>query len=206
MKKMYLSLLMGTVCTVMSFSSFAQSDLKPFKWDFSVGYASPGGGKGAKGGILFASEPKYAVIPNLSLGLRMEAAIMARAYGYASDGSDLDVSVKASASYVLTGDYYFTDNYNLRPFGGIGGGIYSVAAAKVEGGSETASGGAGSKFGGLIRGGVEAGHFRFGIEYNILPSTTLDGYDSNGDPAKIKSNNSYLGVKLGVCFGGGPRH
>jgi outer membrane protein X len=46
-----------------------------------VGYAIPAG-TGAKGGVLFAVEPKYAVIPNLSLGVRFEGAVMARFAGY----------------------------------------------------------------------------------------------------------------------------
>jgi opacity protein-like surface antigen len=203
MKKLYLSLFMGVVCVVSSFTTFAQNDLKPFKWDLSVGYAMPSGGKGAKGGVLLASEPKYAIMPNLSLGLRMEVALMARAYGYASDGSDLDISVKASGGYLATADYYFTDNYSLRPFAGAGAGLYTLAS--VDMGSNGEGVGAGSKFGGMIRAGLELSHFRFGIEYNIVPSVKLDGYDQNGDPAKIDSKNSYLGIKLGVCLGGGPR-
>ena len=37
----------------------SESELKPFKIDVSFGYAIPGG-SGAKGGVLFAVEPKYA--------------------------------------------------------------------------------------------------------------------------------------------------
>jgi hypothetical protein len=42
-----------------------------------------------------------------------------------------------------------------------------------------------------------------GLEYNLVPKTTFSGYDSNGDPATLTSKNGYIGVKLGVCFGGG---
>jgi hypothetical protein len=38
----------------------------------------------------------------------------------------------------------------------------------------------------MLRGGFEFGHFRAGLEYNI-----------------IGERNNYLGIKLGVCFGGG---
>jgi outer membrane protein X len=201
MKNKFLILAFGTL---VSFSAMAQSgsDLKPFKVDVSLGYAIPGG-KGAKGGVLFAVEPKYAVISNLSVGLRMEAAVVARFSGYDAEGYPNEASVKASGSYLATGDYYFSDNYSFRPFAGAGAGIFSIASAKV---NETeAAVAAGSKFGGMIRGGIEMKHFRLGIEYNIVPSTKFTGLDENNQTTELKSKNSYLGIKLGVCIGGGPR-
>jgi len=200
MKKISLILILGAF---VSFSAIAQDDLKPFKVDVSFGYAIPGG-SGAKGGVIFAVEPKYAVMPMLSLGLRMEAAVVARFSGYDANGEVVDADVKASGSYLATGDYYFSENYSFRPFAGAGAGIFTLASASISGnGSE--SSGVGSQFGGMIRAGIEAGHFRLGVEYNLIPKTTLDGWDSNGDPAKVSSKNSYIGIKLGVCFGGGPR-
>lgn len=197
-------LLILAVGTMLSFSAIAQSEseLKPFKVDVSLGYAIPGG-SGAKGGVLFAVEPKYAVMSNLAVGLRMEAAVIARFSGYDAEGYPNEASVKAAGSYLLTGDYYFSDNYSFRPFGGVGAGIFSLASAEVTSSSEAVS--AGSKFGGMIRGGFEMKHFRLGIEYNLVPKTNITGFDSNGEPATLKSKNGYLGFKLGFCIGGGPR-
>ena len=175
--------------------------LKPFKVDLSVGYAIPGG-EGTKGGVLFALEPKYAVIPNLSIGLRMEAAIIAKFSGYDEAGNAMDTKVKAAGSYLATGDYYFTNNYALRPFAGAGAGIFSIAAMEVNSNNGKVSGG--SKFGGMVRGGVEAGHFRIGLEYNLVPKTTYEGYDSDGNYVTgLSSSNNYMGIKVGVCIGGG---
>jgi outer membrane protein X len=201
MKNKFLILAVGTI---VSFSAMAQSDsdLKPFKVDVSLGYAIPGG-SGAKGGVLFAVEPKYALINNLSVGLRMEAAVVARFSGYDNEGNANEASVKASGSYLATGDYYFSDNYSLRPFAGAGAGIFTIAAAEVNGDEGAVA--AGSKFGGMIRGGIEMRHFRLGIEYNIVPSAKFTGLDSEGNTAELKSKNSYLGIKIGVCIGGGPR-
>jgi hypothetical protein len=200
MKRFCLILALGT----MAFAAKAQdkTSLKPFKVDVSFGYASPGG-TGAKGGVLFAIEPKYAVIPSLSLGLRMEGAVVARFSGYDSEGNPNDASVKAAGSYVVTGDYYIMDNYKFRPFVGTGAGIFSIAGVEIN--QTTGGASAQSKFGGLVRTGFETGHFRLGIEYNIVPQTEFQGFDSNGDPATLKSKNGYLGVKLGVVIGGGPR-
>jgi outer membrane protein X len=123
--------------------------------------------------------------------------------GYNSDGSAVAASVKAAGSYLATGDYYFNDNYSFRPFAGAGAGLFTIAAAEVT--SSTEAVGASRKFGGLLRAGFEASHFRLGIEYNLVPNTTFNGFDYNGEPAKVTSKNSYIGLKLGVCIGGGPR-
>jgi len=176
-------------------------NLKPFKVDLSVGYAIPGG-EGTKGGIVLAVEPKYAVIPNLAIGLRMEGAIIAKFSGYDEDGNAMNTKVKAAGSYLATGDYYFTNNYALRPFAGVGAGIFSLAGIEVNSSSENISGG--SKFGGMVRGGIEAGHFRIGLEYNIVPKTTFEGYDSNGNfVTGLTSSNNYMGIKIGAFIGGG---
>ncbi|HEV8284859.1 MAG TPA: outer membrane beta-barrel protein [Chitinophagaceae bacterium] len=203
MKKIYFILCLAIVC--LSGSAQLKSDYKPFKVDVAIGYASPAG-SGAKGGILFAVEPKYAVIPSLSIGLRMEAAIVARFSGYDQDGDPLDVSVKAAASYLATGDFYFPlpGGKLFRPFAGAGAGIYTIASAQLNTNGDGAAG-AGTKFGAMTRAGFEISHFRFGVEYNIVPSSKLNGYDMNGNPAEIISKNSYLGVKIGAFFGGGRR-
>jgi len=196
MKKICLILTLGTF---LSFSSKAQ-ELKAFKVDVSMGYAIPGG-SGAKGGILFAIEPKYSVMPALSVGLRMEGAIIARFGGWDQDGNATDGAVKASGSYLATADYYLRSNYSFRPFVGAGMGIYSIAAAEINSSAESIS--SGSKFGGMIRAGVELSHFRLGLEYNLVPQTEFSGYNAAGDPATIQSKNGYIGIKLGVCIGGG---
>ena len=179
----------------------AQSEFKPFKVDVSLGYAIPGG-TGAKGGVLFVVEPKYAVIPNVSVGLRMEAAVMARGQVDAN-GNAADVDVKAAGSYLLTGDYYFTST-TVRPFAGAGLVIFSLAAAYANSNGTTASASAGSKFGEMVRAGVEISHFRVGLEYNIVPSTKYEMVNmTTGAKSTYSTKNGYLGIKVGFCIGGG---
>lgn len=185
-------------CAIIACSVNAQKkeEFKPFKVDVSLGYAIPGG-TGSKGGVLFVVEPKYAVMPDLALGLRIEAAVMARGTADAS-GYNSDVDIKAAGSYVATADYYLSDNYSFRPFVGAGLGIYTIAAASAN--NNTTGAGSSSKFGELVRAGFEAGHFRLGLEYNIVPKTTL----STGTSSNITTKNGYIGIKIGVCLGGGP--
>jgi outer membrane protein X len=158
---------------------------KPFKVDVSLGYAAPQG-KGAKGGVLFAIEPKYALLDQLSVGLRMEAAATAKVTTK-DDGEEVTGDVSAHGSYLLTDDYYFT-NTKCRPFAGTGFGLYRNASATVTSStdSDELDIPVSNKFGFMLRGGIELGHFRTGLEYNF-----------------VSDKNSYLGVKIGVCIGGG---
>jgi outer membrane protein X len=177
---------------------------KPFKVDVSFGYAMPAGG-GAKGGVLFAVEPKYAVLDQLAVGLRMEAAVTARA-AIAPDGSSASGDVKASGSYLATGDYYFV-NTPFRPFVGAGAGIFTLAAVSAGAdnqGNTSMTAASSSKFGGLVRAGFEFGHFRLGVEYNLVSKSTVPVYDMNGNSlGNVDIKNSYLGLKAGFFFGGG---
>jgi hypothetical protein len=174
-------------CAIISFLGNAQSTVfKPFKVDLAFGYAMPGG-KGAKAGMLFAIEPKYAITDNITAGLRMEGAIMAQAQVDQSTGELKSGAVKANASYAATGDYYFTTS-TFRPFAGVVAGLYSVASADMD--SETEEVATGKKFGFAPRAGFEVGHFRTAIEYNFVGKTG-------------SINNNYLGIKLGFFIGGG---
>ena len=176
-------------------ATFAQSEapsgrlFKPFKVDISAGYASPQtSAPGAKfnGGGLFAIEPKWAVIDALAIGLRVEAAITAHVYD--NGGNSNSSKGNGNLSYILTLDYYFTKT-KFRPFIGAGAGIYTTAALD----SNSVSSGIGSipatsQFGSMVRAGFELGHLRLAAEYNFVANSA-----------------SYLGLKLGLCIGGGRR-
>lgn len=199
MKKIVFSILLLTIVVMANAQS--ESEFKPFKVDVSTGYAIPGG-TGAKGGILFVIEPKYEVIPNLSVGLRWELAVMARGT-VDQNGNAAKVDVKAAGSYLLTGDYYFTTT-TVRPFAGAGLGIYSLASASAS--NNGASAGGGSKFGEMVRAGVEISHFRLGLEYNIVPTTKVETVDASTSIKTTSSTkNGYMGIKVGFTIGGGRR-
>ncbi|TAJ11591.1 hypothetical protein DMA11_16170 [Marinilabiliaceae bacterium JC017] len=174
-------------------SSFAQSsNYRAFKVDLGGAYAIPSG-DGIKAGVGFYLEPKYNVTDNLALGLKMEWAAMG-----AEDVQGMSVSVSTLGTYQLTGDYYFGDSF-VRPFVGIGTGIYSLGTVEVEAenavtGDEVMNMDYGTKFGFAPRAGILIGHFRVGVEYNVIT-----GIDS-----ELESKN-YLSFKLGFEIGGGSK-
>ena len=172
------------LASIIALTTNAQSELtfKPFKVDISAGYALPTTGvSGTNGGFILSVEPKYALSDYLTLGIKAEAAISI------SRNSVSDDNIQASGSYLATADYYFGTN-TLRPFAGIGLGIYSHASAYVNSSDEIASK---TNFGGAPRIGIEIAHFRAAVEYNFAGK--VDNY-----------NKSYIGIKMGVLIGGGP--
>lgn len=187
MKKLMLS------CALLAAMAFSVSNLKaqstnykPFKVDLAFGYAVPAG-SGSKGGVVFAIEPKYAVNNSLTLGLRMESALTASAIEI--DGESLVGDVKATGSYLLTGDYFLKET-GFRPFVGAGIGLYSLAGIEI--GDEDLEIGAKTKFGFAPRVGFETGHFRTGIEYNFAGKN-------------LGANYNYLAFKIGFFLGGGKK-
>jgi outer membrane protein W len=160
---------------------------KKFKMDISLGYAVPqssSAGSSYSGGALFAIEPKFAVADPIAIGLRIEGAAIIHAYN-GTDNSNKS-NGKAEISGLVTGDYYFS-NKSFRPFLGAGAGVFTTANVD----STTSNYNSStiptvSQFGFMARAGFEAGHFRLGIEYNF-----------------VGNNASYLGLKVGVCIGGG---
>ena len=179
-----------TAVAVFGFAFANAQEKGKFRVGLDLGYAIPSGG----GGILFAIEPKYNIADNMNVGLRIEGAAMAKEF--TGDGEKFNAKIGTSSSYVATYDYYFPGS-SFVPYVGAGAGIYSLSNVSFDiEGVESADLDSKSKFGGLLRAGFELGKFRMGVEYNIVPKSTIQ--DSN-----VTAKNSYLGIHLGFYLGGG---
>lgn len=182
-------LLLCAVIAILGIAKIDGQEKGKIRVGLDLGYASAKGG----GGVLVVLEPKYNLTDNSSVGLRLGSAAFGRAVEI--DGESLDLDISTNANYLVTYDYYFNNgNSSVAPFLGTGLGVYSLASVSA---NENSILGIASKseFGGMIRGGVELGKFRLGLEYNIIPKTDLE---SGGN---VK--NSYLGFSLGFYVGGG---
>jgi outer membrane protein X len=201
MKKLFFAA--AILCAAFSATAQKHGDdegtFKKFKVDVSAGYALPIGGTGSKGGVLFVVEPKYAIMDQLSIGLRLEGAVTVAGADFSTGTANSTASAKASSSYLLTGDYY-VNNSDLRPFVGAGVGLFKTAGVALS--STNPNYATGSKFGGMIRAGVEYKHARFGVEYNMVGKSDVAAYPA-GSNNGYSIKNSYVGIKLGVCIGGG---
>jgi outer membrane protein X len=204
-------MLLTCFALVTAFAASAQN-FKKFRVGIGVGYAKPSG-SGARGGGIVYLEPSYRLSDAISLGLRVESAIIARGLsGSSVDMENFDLS--AQSSYTLNMQYYL-GTHNFRPFFGVGLGIHNLSAMKtdvivVDGIDFTGQGqvqthtasvnlsDAQSKLGFYPRLGFDLGHLTFSVDYNFIPGTktTISGSDAS-------FRNSYLGVRLGANIGGG---
>lgn len=186
--KKKVSILAALLC-IFSLSMQAQDEgtgdriFKKFKVDVSLGYAIPqtSQGAGRNAGAIFVIEPKYAVMDQLSIGIRLEGAVMVNVDDAGETGKG-----QVNASYLATGDYYFSNN-KFRPFLGAGAGVFTYANVSTDDDISTIDDiPTTSNFGFMARGGFEYGHLRLGVEYNF-----------------VQDKSGYLGLKLGVVIGGG---
>jgi hypothetical protein len=183
--------------SVLAVSIAHAQEYKKFKVGFGLGYASAGG-YGSSGGAIVTFEPAYRVQDNISVGLRLESALITR--GYSQNFSGASINVAAIGSYTVNGQYYFSNNA-FRPFAGLGLGIFSMADVKadVTGTSSSVDAAAAeSKFGFYPRVGFDYHHFSMSADYNIIsPTKDLAG---NGE-----FKNSYFGIRIGFFVGGGKK-
>lgn len=172
-----------------SLSAFAQSKMyKPFEVDLGLSIAFPLNEdlKIGAGGYI---EPKYNVHDQVAIGAKMEMVLIASDALVTINGDVVEVNVSGVTSFLGTADYYLTTT-TLRPFIGVGAGVYIIGDVQYEN-DAVSSEHIGSRFGIAPRIGIVAGHFRIGVEYNIIPGLTAS------------RSRDYIGLKLGFEIGGG---
>ncbi|WP_300978100.1 hypothetical protein [Flavobacterium sp.] len=187
-----------TGLAVFAFTFANAQEKGKFRVGLDLGYTIPSNGGG---GILISLEPKYNIADNMNVGLRIGSAAMVRDIETNSISSSAKIS--ANGSYVGTYDYYFNGSgKSFVPYVGAGAGYYSIANVEFDTNNNNDAIGldANGKMGGLLRAGFEWGKFRMGLEYNLVPKSTLQNI--NGDKVGTISN-SYLGIHLGFYVGGG---
>ena len=172
-------------------------DYKKVRVGLGLGYALSTG-EGGSGGVLVTFEPGYRIQDNLLVGLRIETAALTRG-STASIVAGTSIGVAAVGSYTINGQYYFGSGDGFRPFGGLGLGLFSLAAADVTlGGTTVNFAVAESKFGFYPRLGFDMSHFTMAFEYNFIPATPVVGTTTGAEVS-----NSYFGFRIGAFIGGG---
>jgi outer membrane protein W len=192
MKKIIVSACIAFFCV----SGYAQKE-GGFRVGLDLGVVPTNGG----GGVMFSLEPKYNIKDNMNVGLRIGIAAIVRDIN--DSGSTTSAKVAANGSYVATYDYYFNGaGKSFVPYIGAGTGYYSIANVEFDDtdNSDNVMVDATGKMGGLIRGGFEWGKFRMGLEYNLVPESTLQDINGNNQGTVA---NSYVGIHLGFYVGGG---
>lgn len=186
-----------TVVAILAFANGYSQKEGGFRVGLDLGVVPTNGG----GGVLFSLEPKYNIKDNMNVGLRIGIAAIIRDIN--DSGATTSAKVAANGSYVATYDYYFNGaGKSFVPYIGAGAGYYSIANVEFDDtdNSDNVMIDATGKMGGLVRGGFEWGKFRMGLEYNLVPESTLQDINGNNQGTVA---NSYVGIHLGFYVGGG---
>ena len=200
------NLIFSVLALVLPFVALAQDD-KPFKVNVAAGYAAPSDkddGNGlTKGGFVYSLEPQYRIINNVDVGVRIEQAFIQR-----SEAIDKVIFLQTKATSVLSS--LVTLNYTLklsgaiRPFVGIGGGLYYTGKSDQVYRSGSSSVPyplpATAVFGGMGRVGVKFGAFSVLADYNLVSDNSVTNSATN---LTLSAKNSYFSLKAGFTFGGG---
>lgn len=188
--------ILAVIIALLSLSGYAQKE-GGFRVGLDLGIVPANSG----GGVLLSLEPKYNIKDNMNLGLRIGVAAIVRDIN--DMGTNSSAKVSANGSYVATYDYYFNaSGKTFVPYIGGGAGYYSIANVEFDDtdNNNDVNVDATGKLGGLLRGGFEWGKFRMGLEYNLVPESTLQDINGNNQGTVA---NSYLGIHLGFYVGGG---
>lgn len=201
MRKVILSLLL----VAFVFSVNAQEKGK-IRVGFSGGLTLPNSGFGLGGDM----DIRYNVMDNVNVGVKFGSAIMFK--DVILDEVTNTASLKACGltSTLVISDYYFSDGLSVfAPFIGGGLGLFKVLNLGLTAQQNTTNYYSSTdfagvlperKFGGMLRGGFEAGHFRMSLEYYLVPRSTV--VDVNNLSMGM-ARNSFLNATIGFYLGGG---
>ncbi len=197
-------LILGFIVIAFAFNLNAQEKGK-IRVGLDAGLALPNAGAGFDGSL----DIRYNIMDNVNVGIKFNGGLLLKDIAVDEAANTASITTSVISSTLATSDYYFNNgNNSFAPFLGGGLGFYKIVNIEISAtGTDTPtpptdmSGFQGeNKFGGLLRGGFEAGHFRMALEYYLIPQSTL--LDLNN--ASIgTTGNSFLNLTLGFYLGGG---
>ena len=170
-----------------TFSAIAQTSIfKPFKVDIGIEFVISTNDE-ASTGMGFYISPIYNASDRVSIGAR---------FGFTYTGSgtinvgigSVEIGATNLFSFLMVGDYYLSSE-RVRPFVGLGFGMYKRSEATVRTGRGLVdiSRNAKTNFGVKPRIGLNVGHFKMTVDYNFTGDQIYD----------------YIGFTVGVDIGGG---
>ena len=141
-------------------------------------------------------EPKFNATDRIAVGARLEGSVV---MGMAIGGEEVTAGMTSQAATLAKGEYFLTTR-KVRPFVGLGAGMYTLASSG--GGTSGANVSAGRYFGVAPQVGVNLGGFRLAGTYHMIFGDNLVTL-SSGNTQKVSRN--YASLDIGFQFGGKPR-
>ncbi len=191
----------ATIFVGIETSASAQAEhYDPIRVDTGLtGTYVPSYGRAGFGAIV---EPKFMLHDHIAVGLRVEAALMFG--GSFADTGETQISMGAVGALTAKGEYLFGDG-GVRPFVGLGLGVFDIASQSISAGSATASidQRAGEYFGVSPQIGVDLGRLRLAATYNAIVGANVEVHQSVGGTMQTASySQSYLTFEMSFRFGG----
>ncbi|WP_422858235.1 hypothetical protein ACOKFD_12540 [Flagellimonas sp. S174] len=150
-------------------------------------------------GLLLSVEPKIGVSNSMVIGLKFGVALNAQEFEN-NNTTPFDVDAEndnAIISFVPTIDYYWNENH-ARPYVGLGVGYFSLSQVSLANTTdEVQEGSTKNRIGFLLRGGIDVGKTRFGLEYNIIPKTDIQ---LPNEQILGTIDSTYLGLTIGFTI------
>ena len=149
----------------------------------------------------FVAEIKVNAHDNIAIGGRVEIAVM---FGGNVGAEELPFGLAAAA---LAKGEYLLGTGPVRPFAGIGAGLYSMGSHTIVSDPDGASGistTSGRYFGVAPAAGIDVGRLRLAATYNAILGTSVEYRQTSGGVEHRQTlSQSYLSLELSFRFGGG---
>jgi outer membrane protein W len=181
----------------------ASESYQPIRVDTTITFLS-GSADIAEYGIGAAIEPKYNLTDRISVGVRLEGAALVPE-SVSVGGDSVSMGARAVSAYLAKADYYLTTS-GVRPFVGIGAGLYRIGSVNqsVSGANVVQQAEAFSGFGVAPQLGINFGGFRLAGTYHVITGgDRVVLTQAVGAPAVSRTMpTSYFALELGGTFGG----
>lgn len=190
-------------CLLLSGSGFAQ-----FKFTVAAGFAAPTYqgeiNQISKSGFMYSVEPQYELGKHLEVGFRFEQAFIQRPE-FIDKVITFQSQAKSTMSGLLTANYVIGAIGSIKPYVGVGGGVYYVAASEQA--RQQVTGGTTTSYplpttinlGGVGRVGIKYRFIHVEADYNLIGDTSVK---NSATSLTLTAKNSYFGVRAGITIGG----
>ncbi|HWO24249.1 MAG TPA: hypothetical protein VNO30_36145 [Kofleriaceae bacterium] len=154
-----------------------------------------------RNGVGFVTEIKVNAHDNIAIGGRVEIAMM---FGGDVGGEELPFGMAAAG---LLKAEYLLGIWPVRPFAGIGAGVYSIGSHTIVSDPDGISGistTTGRYFGVAPSVGIDLGRLRLAATYNAIIGTSVEYRRTTGGIESRESfSQNYLSLEVSLRFGGG---
>jgi len=162
-------------------------------------------GSSGRGGFGAMAELKLMAQDHVAVGARFEAAVM---FGGSVGQDDVQMDMAGAAAALAKGEYLYGDG-PVRPFVGLGLGVFTIASQSLAAGPNTTGidQKGGRYFGIAPQLGVDLGRLRLAATYNVMLGADIEVHQMIGNVDQTASfSQNYLSFEMSLRFGGGRKH